>query len=410
MSKKITDSESISELESKKKSKSQEIWKVTADSIKDILTLNWDKIILTDEQIQDIINDEENSEWLDTSDKKEQHNHMLIISNSLKNLDRTKMKDFIKRKKEYLEKNRTISKERFEELFWWSGKYWKAEINQWNLWLCYAYTGFELLKKTNWFEEIIQTHLKETTEWWEVRLPFFNENWTRIKVNRDEIDKKLIFENWKKNINSKSNYLWFKILEIAFMKNLIIFRWKIAPRLIRRQRLDKERDEFKTKWDITLTYDIIKKFESKNVADFMFRVLDTKCWQGTNPIDYDLNDKIKSLIFDFHSKWLYHIELSFADSSRMIKDGKIIYKHKEQLIWSKSPDIITEKNWNNIIKFLDWHSYSIEKCYVDKVTWEKRVRVINPHHTWIKYDISLEDCKSIFKRSIIWIDIDKMFR
>jgi hypothetical protein len=320
------------------------------------------------------------------------------------------MKDFIKRKKEYLEKNRTISKERFEELFWWSGKYWKAEINQWNLWLCYAYTGFELLKKTNWFEEIIQTHLKETTEWWEVRLPFFNENWTRIKVNRDEIDKKLIFENWKKNINSKSNYLWFKILEIAFMKNLIIFRWKIAPRLIRRQRLDKERDEFKTKWDITLTYDIIKKFESKNVADFMFRVLDTKCWQGTNPIDYDLNDKIKSLIFDFHSKWLYHIELSFADSSRMIKDGKIIYKHKEQLIWSKSPDIITEKNWNNIIKFLDWHSYSIEKCYVDKVTWEKRVRVINPHHTWIKYDISLEDCKSIFKRSIIWIDIDKMFR
>jgi hypothetical protein len=35
----------------------------------------------------------------------------------LKNLDRTKMKDFIKRKKEYLEKNRTISKERFEELF-----------------------------------------------------------------------------------------------------------------------------------------------------------------------------------------------------------------------------------------------------------------------------------------------------
>ena len=65
MSKNITNSESISELESKKKSKSQEIWKATADSIKDILTLNWDKIILTDEQIQDIINDEENSEWLD---------------------------------------------------------------------------------------------------------------------------------------------------------------------------------------------------------------------------------------------------------------------------------------------------------------------------------------------------------
>ena len=148
MSKKITDLENISELESKKKSKSQEIWKVTADSLKDILTSNWEKILFTDEEIQAIL--ENRWEWdLWDIDQNFQHKDILIIANSLKNLDRNKMKDFIKRKKEYLEKNRTISKEKFEELFWWSGKFWKAEINQWQIWMCGTYSWLELLKKTN---------------------------------------------------------------------------------------------------------------------------------------------------------------------------------------------------------------------------------------------------------------------
>ena len=115
MSKKITDLENISELESKKKSKSQEIWKVTADSIKDILTSNWEKILFTDEEIQAIL--ENRWEWdLWNIDQDYQYNDIRIIANCLKNLDRAKMKDFIKRKKEYLENNRTISKEKFQSM------------------------------------------------------------------------------------------------------------------------------------------------------------------------------------------------------------------------------------------------------------------------------------------------------
>ena len=74
------------------------------------------------------------------------------------------------------------------------------------------------------------------------------------------------------------------------------------------------------------------------------------------------------------------------------------------------PDLVTDENWKTIVKFFPDHSYSIEKCYTDNNTWEKRVWVINPRHTWLKFDISLEQAKSIFRWNVTWFDIDAMFR
>ena len=73
-----------------------------------------------------------------------------------------------------------------------------------------------------------------------------------------------------------------------------------------------------------------------------------------------------------------------------------------------TPDIIKDKDWKDIVGFLRGHVYSIERCYEDN--WEKRVRVINPRHTGIKFDISLEQAKQIFNWEVTGINIDQMFR
>ncbi|MBQ2600042.1 hypothetical protein II582_01405 [bacterium] len=74
---------------------------------------------MTDEQIQDIIGGKKivfAKKGRDRSDEV-QYDYIRIIANCLKNLNIEKIKDFISRKKEYLERNRTISEEKFKELF-----------------------------------------------------------------------------------------------------------------------------------------------------------------------------------------------------------------------------------------------------------------------------------------------------
>ena len=63
----------------------------------------------------------------------------------------------------------------------------------------------------------------------------------------------------------------------------------------------------------------------------------------------------------------------------------------------------------NCVVFFRNHAYSIEKCYKDKNTWEKRVWVVNPRHTGIKFDINLESAKKIFDWDVSYIDIDQFF-
>lgn len=394
--------ETPSDLQSEKKNKPQEVWKTTTDSIKEILTSNWEKILFTDEEIQSILGNRwEWDLWELNIDKDYQYNDIRIIASCLKNLDRNKMKKFIRRKKEYLEKNRTISKEKFEELFWWSGKYWKAEINQREIWMCGTYSWLELLKKINWFDEMIQTNLRETENWWEVRMPFCDKNWTWIKVKKNEIDLKIPHRFWwLKNVNSLSKFLWFKILEIALIKKRSISG--ILPWI--REDFEKE---FESTWDISLSNNEILlglegnwRDEATNIflGDFIL-----------HQFDHFYKKNLMDLAFNYHEKGLYKIMLHTWKIYNYIKNPIIINRTPDQLIWDDGTDIITDENWNKSVTFVPNHVYSIEKCYVTS-EWKKRVRVVNPWHTWIKFDIPLEDCKSIFEREVVGIDIDKMFR
>ena len=78
--------------------------------------------------------------------------------------DKIHMRNYISRKNEYLENNRTLSEEKYKEYFWWKWKFDKHEINQWDIWLCYLYSWLEILKKTNWFAELMQTNFIEKSD------------------------------------------------------------------------------------------------------------------------------------------------------------------------------------------------------------------------------------------------------
>ena len=124
------------------------------------------------------------------------------------------IKGLLERKTKYLEKYQTLPDKKFDELFKWVdltlrwkktiyeqfieminnlliklnlkqiqdlgllqyGKNGIAEIKQTTLGYCYAYTGFNLLKRSNFFEVMIKTSIRETAEWWEVTVPFWSRN------------------------------------------------------------------------------------------------------------------------------------------------------------------------------------------------------------------------------------------
>ena len=345
------------------------------------------------------------------------NSHKEIFDILTTNFDKQKIKDFIIRKKDYLNENRVLEDDKFYTLFWWTWKFNKEEIKQDNhLWLCYAYTGFEILKKSNFFKELIETNFREVWDWKrEVRIPFCNPNWYRIKVNRNEI----FDENWKdreysfiprdsesqkeKTVKITSwSSLWFKILEVAFMKSYIVFNPRYSSEA-------KDIPSINARWQFNLTWDFkinewhLRALESWNVWQFMQHIFWKDIVKYNNP-DIDMDINYENLIKEFNT-WFIKISLSFRDKPDLFlndSDIKII---------NKKAQAITNANKNKDgtkIRIMSQHVYSIEKFYKTQ-QWEWKVWIVNPWNTAEKIDMSLQKCIEIFKRQIIWFDIEKMF-
>ena len=336
------------------------------------------------------------------------------------NFDREKIKNFIIRKKEYLDKNRVMDDDKFIELFWWTWKYNKSEIRQDNhLWLCYAYTGFEILKKSNFFKELIQTNFREIWEWKrEIRIPFCDTSGYRIKVNKNEI----FDENWKdreysfiprgskaqkeKTVKITSwSSLWFKILEIAFIKSYIVFNPTYSSDV-------KDVSSMNARWQFNLAWDFkIKEWhlialEIWNIWNFIQHLFWSTIVKYNNPDEDNSGDIDCSEVIDGFNSGFIKVALYLKDdNTRFFNDDSTIkiFNTKNQPIsnCNKTSD------WRKI-RIVPGHLYSVEKFY-NTINWEKRVKIVNPWDTTEKIDMPMETCIDIFKRRIIWFDIDKMF-
>ena len=282
-------------------------------------------------------------------------------------------------------------------------KYNKAEIRQQELWFCYGYSGIEMLKKSNPFEVLIKTSMKITEQGREVRLPFCwdERHRTWIPVSTEELDQDYEINDKEEgdlfaNINSDSA-LGFRILEIAAMKNMILSKDFEYPELSKQawKNLNK-----------TGTFAITSEMLSK-INEWGFSHLFLRWLMGEGAcLSFSTEDKeIQELLFRFHRFWFINIGIS----------NPWDMNHFDP----KYTKVIWDQNWTfgrfSVTKakkcFSSLHDYSLERCFVDNETGEKRVIIVNPTETSHKIELPLERCMQDFpKWEIAIFDIREMFK
>jgi len=282
-------------------------------------------------------------------------------------------------------------------------KYNKAEIRQQDLWFCYGYSGIEMLKKSNPFEVLIKTSMKITEQGWEIRLPFCwdERHRTWIPVSTQELDQDYEINDKEEgdlfaNINSDSA-LGFRILEIAAMKNMILSKDFEYPELSKQawENLNK-----------TGTFGITSEMLGKiNEWGFSHLFLRSLMGEGACLLFSTEDKEIQELLFMFHRFWFINIGIS----------NPWDMNHFDP----KYTKVIWDQNWTfgrfSVTKaekcFSSLHDYSLERCFVDNKTGEKKVIIVNPTETSHKIELPLERCMQAFPNwEIAIFDIREMFK
>ena len=282
-------------------------------------------------------------------------------------------------------------------------KYNKAEIRQQELWFCYGYSGIEMLKKSNPFEVLIKTSMKITEQGWEVRLPFCwdERHRTWIPVSTQELDQDYEIKDEEEgdlfaNINSDSA-LGFRILEIAAMKNMILSKDFEYPELSKQawKNLNK-----------TGTFAITSEMLGKiNEWGFSHLFLRSPIGEGAC-LSFSTEDKeIQELLFRFHHFWFLNISLVNPwDNVHFNPNYRNVIWNQD---WTFKRFSITKAGKH----FTSLHAYSLERCFVDSKTGEKRVILVNPIDTSRKIELSLERCMQAFPQwDVAVFDIREMFK
>ena len=282
-------------------------------------------------------------------------------------------------------------------------KYNKAEIRQQDLWFCYGYSGLEMLKKSNPFEVLIKTSMKITEQGWEVRLPFCwdERHRTWIPVSTEELDQDYEIKDEEEgdifaNINSDSA-LGFRILEIAAMKNMILSKDFEYPELSKQAW-----KSFNKTGTFAITSEMLSKINEWGGSHLFLRSL---MGEGAC-LSFSTEDKeIQELLFRFHHFWFINIGIS----------NPWDMNHFDP----KYTKVIWDQNWTfgrfSVTKakkcFSSLHDYSLERCFVDNETGEKKVIIVNPTETSHKIELPLERCMQAFpKWEIAIFDIREMFK
>ena len=282
-------------------------------------------------------------------------------------------------------------------------KYNKAEIRQQDLWFCYGYSGIEMLKKSNPFEVLIKTSMKITEQGREVRLPFCwdERHRTWIPVSTEELDQDYEIKDKEEgdlfaNINSDSA-LGFRILEIAAMKNMILSKDFEDPELSKQAW-----KSFNKTGTFAITSEMLSKINEWGGSHLFLRSL---MGEGAC-LSFSTEDKeIQELLFRFHRFWFLNISLGNPwDNVHFNPNYRNVVWNQD---WTFKRFSITKAGKH----FTSLHAYSLERCFVDSKTAEKRVIIINPGDTSRKIELPLERCMQAFPEwNVAVFDIREMFK
>ena len=356
------------------------------------------------------------------------------------------IKGLLERKTKYLEKYQTLSDKRFDELFrkvdtplGWKkslyeqfmeminnlliklnlkqiqdlgllqyGKNGIAEIKQTTLGYCYAYTGFNLLKRSNFFEVMIKTSIRETAEWWEVTVPFWSRNGKIIKVWKQEIHdsyRVLDKETWtyqsKESKTTSETSTWMKVLEIAFIKEYILEHNYLGDqrvesketRAIYKQAIEWARESFKKTGDFKLNGELLWAVEWGRTGDFINRMIWENVVKNTF-LTQESDLSKKDSLFNFINNGTLKIEVGSNKNNPHLK-----------VDWNFTIKDISGKSLTLTIN----HAYALERVYTTK-TWEKVAVISNPRNTHEKIHVNRNDAMTKFHaRDVSYISPQKLF-
>ena len=288
------------------------------------------------------------------------------------------------------------------------GKNGIAEIKQTTLGYCYAYTGFNLLKRSNFFEVMIKTSIRETSEWWEVTVPFWSRNGKIIKVWKQEIhdsyrvlDEDTWTYNFFKSKTTSETSTWMKVLEIAFIKEYILEQNNLGDqdaksektRTTYKQAIESAKESFKKTGDFQLNGELLWAVEWGRTGDFLNRMI----WENVVKRTFlkqesDLSKK--DALFNFINNGTLKIEVG---SNKNNPHLKVNWNFTIKDIWGKKLRLITK------------HTYSLERVYTTK-SWEKVAVISNPRNTHEKIHVNRNDAMTKFhSRDVSYISPQKLF-
>lgn len=366
-----------------------------------------------------------------------------------------KYREILERRNTFLERHQVMDANEFAKLFWnddlqnkeinnnkvlISGKYNKADINQWKLWICVFDTFLKQLKETPFFETLIRCSLQrnETNDWWKCLIPFCNDEWKYEEISDVDIDY-LKNSEYKGKFLISDTSLWFNILETLLVK--MIWNKKRYSGLA--VGFDGNRYLWNTNYDnlkalsiddlVVATYGLNVKplrdiflwentIKSIWVLNFNDEELEwiiklTKTWiikLTASVTDGKINNYIKNNIPNYGNKQVINHDIDGKSNEKTLIERwyplNVTYQawpDEEVSIWIAKNLWTTFKiKWTNEW-FVPWHAYSIE--WIHKKNGETFVTIINPRYTWKKIDVPLKYIKEFFSIWIYWFDFDNMF-
>ncbi|MFC2696170.1 MAG: hypothetical protein ACFN4U_03945 [Candidatus Absconditicoccaceae bacterium] len=371
---------------------------------------------------------------------------LILASQLIGDYNIATIKGLLERKTKYLEKYQTLPDKKFDELFkgvdltlrgkktiyeqfieminnlliklnlkqtqdlvsLQYGKNGIAEIKQTTLGYCYAYTGFNLLKRSNFFEVMIKTSIRETSEGWEVTVPFGSRNGKIIKVGKQEIhdsyrvlnEKTGTYKSKESKTTSKTS-TGMKVLEIAFIKEYILEHNYLGDqkakseetRTTYKQAIEGARESFKKTGDFKLNGELLGAVEGGRTGDFLNRMIGENVVKKTF-LKQESDLSKKDALFNFINNGTLKIEVGSNNFNPHLKvDGNFTIKD----IGGKKLTLITD------------HAYSLERVYTTK-SGEKVAVISNPRNTHEKIHVSRNDAMTKFHlRDVSYISPQKLF-
>ncbi len=258
-----------------------------------------------------------------------------------------------RKENKYLAAHETMNQSEYNRLF-----SWKESLQQWQLGDCYLVSWIHELSRAQHFDTLMRTSIQRVErsnwdKWYEIKIPFWEPSWRKIRIKDSEIPVAKI--KWN---------TWYKLLELVYAKNKL----RKNDRNGNKYRPITPSELKKISW--WRTQEVLQTFLGKNniwFSDFWtmknFKKGKTLA-QSSQTAKREINNFLRNYVPSIWNKFVSLASLpGSTDKKSYTVWWKTIYrKHAYSLTWIKK-----DKKWNiiSITVLNPWNKWWQWKNYQD---------------------------------------------